>query len=64
MPEMSSLEYISTLRKDFDYKGPIITLIGFTDDHVRDLCYKTEINHLVTKPFDIELIKAYVEKYK
>ncbi|ARF12237.1 putative sensor histidine kinase [Klosneuvirus KNV1] len=63
MPEMNSLECISYLRNELKYNGPIIGLIGYTDDHTREICYNADINHLITKPFDLTAINAYIEKY-
>lgn len=63
MPEMGSLECISYLRNCLKYTGAIIGLIGYTDNHTRELCYNTDINHLITKPFDLMSINAYIEKY-
>ena len=63
MPEMNSLECISYLRNELKYNGPIIGLIGYTDDHTREICYNADINHLITKPVDLTAINAYIEKY-
>lgn len=63
MPELDSLECIDYLRKELKYTGPIIGLIGYTDDQTRELCYKVDISHLVTKPYDMNSINAYIEKY-
>jgi len=63
MPEMNSLECISYLRNELKYNGPIIGLIGYTDDHTREICYNADINHLIAKPFDLTAINAYIEKY-
>jgi len=63
MPEMNSLECISYLRNELKYNGPIIGLIGYTDDYTRNVCYNADINHLIAKPFDLASINAYIEKY-
>ena len=63
MPEMDSIECVSYLRNVMKYSGPIIALIGYTNANTRELCYNADINHLISKPFDLTSINAYIEKY-
>jgi CheY-like chemotaxis protein len=63
MPDMSGIECVNNLRNTVNYLGPIIAITGYLDNLTRDVCYQAEITHIITKPYNMESIKAYVEKY-
>lgn len=52
------------LRHDFNYKGIIIALTGFSDMKTQELCRKRGMNHFMSKPFNTNHIKEYGQKYK
>jgi len=63
MPIMDGINATDVLRKNLNYKGPIIGLTGFVDRITVKKCLEVGMNYVVSKPFDRNIIHMYVEKF-
>jgi len=56
MPIMDGLEAVRYLRapypSGFGYKGFIVGVTGYADTDTRDMCLKTGMNVVITKPYE------------
>ena len=63
MPKMNGIEATEYLRKKLHYEGIIIGLTGYVDELTVNKCYSVGMDHVLSKPFDKNIIKMYVDKY-
>lgn len=63
MPKMDGFDATRILKRDMEYPGPIIGLTGYVDEVTIAKCYSLGMCHVVSKPFDKQVIKMYCEKY-
>lgn len=63
MPKMDGFQCTKHLRDVLSYKGKIIGLTGYVDDDTVKKCFEVGMDHVVSKPFDKNLIQKYCEEY-
>ena len=56
-------EICTMLRKQYQYKGVIIALTGFTDQKTQETCRACGMNAFVGKPFDVKRVRELGLKY-
>jgi CheY-like chemotaxis protein len=63
MPKMNGIEATEYLRKNLNYDGIIIGLTGYVDELTVKQCYSAGMNFVLSKPFNKNIIKMYVDNY-
>ena len=56
-------EICTMLRTQYEYKGIIICLSGFTDAKTREACRVCGMNGFVAKPFNVKTVRELGEKH-
>jgi CheY-like chemotaxis protein len=61
--EKNGGEVCKRLRTEFDYKGIIIALTGYSDTLTRTICKDAGMNEFVAKPYKINVVRELSMKY-
>jgi osomolarity two-component system sensor histidine kinase SLN1 len=59
LPDMHGTQVAQRMRAG-GYSGKMIALSGHSDPSVKERCFKSGIDHFVTKPCSVQDLRAYI----